>query len=121
MTTTRTDLTLATTAVAGRDWRSRAACLGTVEPELFFPVAETGPVHDAQVAAAEAVCARCPVVAACLAEALARIPHGVAGGLTAEERRALGRRAGRNVSAAQRWRNDAAERAGTAEAGGQAA
>ena len=121
--TTRTDLTLTTpaTLTTGRDWRSRAACLG-VDPELFFPVAEAGPVLDAQVAAAKAVCRRCPVVAECLAEARARIPYGVAGGLTEDERRALARRPGRADSAAQRQKPAmAAQRAGTAEAGGQAA
>lgn len=76
-----------------RDWRSRAACLD-VDPELFFPAAEAGPVYDVQVAAAKAVCHRCPVRAECLAEALARIPYGIAGGLTEDERRALRRRPG---------------------------
>ena len=56
---------------------------------LFFPAAESGPARDAQVAAAKAVCARCPVRAECLAEALARIPYGIAGGLTEHERRRL--------------------------------
>ena len=73
---------------AGRGWRDRAACRD-VDPETFFPTSETGPAHDAQVAAAKAVCAGCPVVAACLAEALARIPYGIAGGLTEHERRRL--------------------------------
>ncbi len=76
-----------------RDWRTRAACLD-VDPELFFPAAEVGPVHDAQVAAAKSVCARCPVRAECLAEALDRIPYGIAGGLTEDERRALRHRTG---------------------------
>ena len=71
---------------AGTEWRSRAACLD-IDPELFFPAAENGPVYDAQVAAAKDVCARCPVTAECLAEALERMPYGIAGGLTAEERR----------------------------------
>jgi S-DNA-T family DNA segregation ATPase FtsK/SpoIIIE len=35
------------------------------------------------------VCARCPVRSECLTDALSRIPHGIAGGLTADERRAL--------------------------------
>ncbi len=69
-----------------REWRSRANCLGK-DPELFFPAAERGPVYEAQVAAAKAVCAHCLVRAECLAEALVRLPHGIAGGLTAEERR----------------------------------
>ncbi len=79
---------------ARRDWRTRAACLG-VDPELFFPVAEAGPVYDAQIVAAKAVCARCPVRPECLAEALVRIPYGIAGGLTEDERRALRHRPGR--------------------------
>lgn len=105
-----------------RDWRTRAACLG-VDPELFFPVAETGPVLDAQVATAKAVCAHCPVRAQCLTEALTRIPYGIAGGLTEDERRALHRRSQRADSAAQRpvRTERVAQRAGTAEAGGQAA
>jgi WhiB family transcriptional regulator, redox-sensing transcriptional regulator len=69
-----------------REWRSRANCLGT-DPELFFPAAEHGPVYEVQVAAAKAVCEQCPVRAECLAEALVRLPYGIAGGLTAEERR----------------------------------
>lgn len=69
-------------------WRHRAACRDT-DPELFHPVATTGPDYEAQVAAAKAVCGRCPVTADCLAEALDRIPHGIAGGLTEHERHAL--------------------------------
>ena len=46
------------------DWRSQAACL-TVDPELFFPVGNTGPAI-AQIARAKEVCARCDVVETCL-------------------------------------------------------
>ena len=82
-----------------RDWRSDAACRGT-DPDAFFPVAEAGPAYERQVAAAKAVCAGCPVRAECLDEALARIPDGIAGGLTPAERRRLARgRAARRVSA----------------------
>ena len=102
-----------------RDWRSGAACLG-VDPELFFPTAEAGPVHDVQVRAAKQVCAGCPVVAACLAEALARIPDGIAGGLTPDERRALRRRDHHQITAARRALT-AAQRGDTDRAGGQAA
>ena len=73
-----------------REWRDRAACRG-VDPELFFPIAEPDPVYEEQVAAAKWVCARCPVREPCLAEALARIPNGIAGGLTEHERRQLQR------------------------------
>ncbi len=68
------------------EWRERARCR-SVEPETFFPTAEAGPVYEAQVAVAKSVCAKCPVRAECLDEALARIPFGIAGGLTPEERR----------------------------------
>jgi hypothetical protein len=66
------------------DWRSRAAC-HHVEPDTFFPASDRGP----EVARAKAVCAGCPVRNACLDEALRRIPEGIAGGLTAAERRIL--------------------------------
>ncbi len=69
-------------------WRTSAACLG--EPlDLFFPTAVVGPLYGAQVAAAKAVCARCAVVAACRADALAHAPYGIAGGLTEAERSAV--------------------------------
>jgi len=50
------------------DWRSQAACL-TVDPELFFPVGNTGPAI-AQIAEAKEVCARCEVIDTCLKWAL---------------------------------------------------
>lgn len=68
------------------DWRDAAACR-TTSPETFFPTAVAGPVYEAQVAVAKAVCAGCSVRAECLTEALVRIPEGIAGGLTPEERR----------------------------------
>lgn len=70
-----------------RGWRDRAACL-EVDPELFFPVGTDGPALE-QTVRAKAVCARCPVRAVCLSFALVAIPEGVAGGLSAPERRAL--------------------------------
>lgn len=73
-----------------REWRERAACRDA-DPELFFPTAESGPARDVEVAEAKAVCRRCPVRAQCLDEALARIPYGIAGGLTEHERRLLRR------------------------------
>jgi hypothetical protein len=63
-----------------------------VDPELFFLVGESGREVEAQGVAAKTVCSRCPVRAECLADALVGMPYGVAGGLTAEERRGLGAR-----------------------------
>jgi hypothetical protein len=70
------------------DWRSRAACRG-VDPDLFFPLPHDGEGVDR----AKAVCVVCPVRNQCLDEALRRIPEGIAGGLTATERRRLRRQA----------------------------
>jgi WhiB family transcriptional regulator, redox-sensing transcriptional regulator len=72
-------------------WMPRSACQGE-DPELFFPLAATGPAL-AQVIAAKAVCFRCAVRAACLAYALATGQAGIWGGTTQEERRAMRRSA----------------------------
>jgi hypothetical protein len=74
--------------LARADWRHRAACRDA-DPEIFFPVAESGPALDAAQAHALAYCARCPVRAECLAFALDVLPYGIAGGMTAEQRRGL--------------------------------
>jgi WhiB family transcriptional regulator, redox-sensing transcriptional regulator len=69
----------------GRDpgWRTRGACQ-TVDPETFFPA----PSESAE--AAVALCRTCPVRGSCLAWALeAGDLHGVWGGTTARERRAM--------------------------------
>ncbi|HZY00229.1 MAG TPA: WhiB family transcriptional regulator [Dermatophilaceae bacterium] len=72
-------------------WRDRAACLG-VDPELFFPIGNTGPALI-QAEEAKAVCRRCEVIEDCLSWAMdSRQEEGVWGGLAAEERRALRRR-----------------------------
>lgn len=76
------------------DWRDKAACL-TVDPELFFPVGNTGPALD-QIEKAKAVCGGCPVAENCLQYALeTNQDSGVWGGLSEDERRALKRRAAR--------------------------
>ena len=76
------------------DWRSRAACLDK-DPELFFPVGNTGPAVD-QIEKAKAVCARCTVTEICLQYALESCQDsGVWEGLSEDERRALKRRAAR--------------------------
>jgi WhiB family redox-sensing transcriptional regulator len=55
-----------------------------VDPELFFPAKG----EHGKAARAKQVCARCPVRAACLADAMAtRDQFGIRGGLTPNERR----------------------------------
>ena len=46
------------------DWRHNAVCRGE-DPELFFPVGNSGPAL-AQIAKAKLVCNRCPVSSQCL-------------------------------------------------------
>jgi WhiB family transcriptional regulator, redox-sensing transcriptional regulator len=71
---------------ATRDWRTLAACRHA-DPELFFPPGRDD-LAAGQVAAAKAVCARCPVCRECLAFAIAHRQHdGIWGGLTELERR----------------------------------
>lgn len=73
------------------DWRHRSACLDE-DPELFFPIGNTGPAI-LQIEEAKAVCRRCEVREQCLQWALeAGQDHGVWGGLSEDERRALKRR-----------------------------
>jgi WhiB family redox-sensing transcriptional regulator len=83
-----------TTRRINMDWRDSSACL-TVDPELFFPVGNTGPAVD-QIDKAKAVCGRCSVSEQCLQYALeTNQDSGVWGGLSEDERRALKRRAAR--------------------------
>jgi WhiB family redox-sensing transcriptional regulator len=73
------------------DWRHTAACLDE-DPELFFPIGNTGPAI-LQIEEAKAVCRRCDVVETCLRWALdTGQDAGVWGGLSEDERRALKRR-----------------------------
>lgn len=65
---------------AATEWRARAACRGT-NPALFYDL------HPDAVAAAQAVCAGCPVRHDCAAHAIAAgEEHGVWGGLAADQR-----------------------------------
>lgn len=73
------------------DWRHRSACLDE-DPELFFPIGNTGPAI-LQIEEAKLVCRRCDVREQCLQWALeSGQDHGVWGGLSEDERRALKRR-----------------------------
>lgn len=84
------------------DWRQHAAC-GAMDltgkplyhPELFFPPGNAGP-SLLQIEEAKTVCNGCSVVDACLDWALRNTDHGVAGGLSEDERRALKRRTARH-------------------------
>jgi WhiB family redox-sensing transcriptional regulator len=72
-------------------WRNRSACLDE-DPELFFPIGNTGPAL-LQIEEARAVCCRCEVVETCLSWAVeSRQDAGVWGGQSDDERRALKRR-----------------------------
>ncbi|MFJ6650572.1 WhiB family transcriptional regulator [Streptomyces sp. NPDC091290] len=74
--------------------RPQAACVGE-DPELFFPIGDTGPAL-LQIEEAKAVCRRCPLIESCLQDALDRNEtSGVWGGLSETERRKLKRRAAR--------------------------
>ena len=78
------------------EWVHRALCKDE-DPELFFPVGNTGPAAS-QIDAAKAVCTRCPVRVPCLEWAMQTAQDsGVWGGLTEEERRALRRARARGV------------------------
>ncbi|MGI8532307.1 MAG: WhiB family transcriptional regulator [Geodermatophilaceae bacterium] len=77
------------------DWRHRAICRDG-DPELFFPIGNTGPAL-LQIEQAKAVCRRCPVTQDCLTWALETGQDaGVWGGLSEDERRALKRRTARS-------------------------
>ena len=72
------------------DWRQCAACRHS-DPNLFFPIGDTGPAVE-HAEAAKAVCRQCPVRVDCLEYALtSNQDTGVWGGATEEERRKLRR------------------------------
>jgi WhiB family redox-sensing transcriptional regulator len=72
-------------------WRDRAACLDE-DPELFFPIGNTGPALI-QIDEAKAVCRSCQVIETCLKLAIdSGQDNGVFGGLSEEQRRSLKRR-----------------------------
>lgn len=71
--------------IAGQ-WIADAACV-YVDPEAFFPSAENGPTKAAQVRMARQVCSGCPVLHQCRDWAIESLAHGIAAGMTAQERR----------------------------------
>jgi WhiB family redox-sensing transcriptional regulator len=68
------------------NWREQGSCVGVADPDVFFP-----PDNDHEhLAPARSVCRACPVLGACLAEALGRTEiDGVWGGTTSAERRSM--------------------------------
>lgn len=96
------------------DWRHDSACL-TEDPELFFPIGNTGPAV-LQIEEAKAVCRRCPVTETCLRWAIdTGQDAGIWGGLAEDERRGLKRRTARALREAER--RAAAPRVERADAG----
>ena len=82
------------------DWRLHAACRDE-DPELFFPVGNTGPAL-LQVKEAKEVCEECTVSEQCLDLALENNQDsGVWGGTDELERRAMRRRQQRGRSRAR--------------------
>src|SRR5262249_61452743 len=72
------------------DWRHHAACR-EVDPELFFPIGNTGPAL-LQIDEAKQVCRRCPVTESCLQWAVESGQDSVVwGGMSEDERRAYKR------------------------------
>jgi len=79
------------------DWRRSAACRD-VDAEVFFPVDDLD-VRPSAAAAAQAICHGCPVVADCLAAAIANgDDDGVFGGMTPRQRRAYAAATRRGVA-----------------------
>lgn len=74
-----------TCLVTRGQWRSVAACR-SADPDLFFPISESGPAAE-QAMKAKAICAACQVRRECLAFALRTGQvHGIWGGTTEDER-----------------------------------
>lgn len=73
-----------------RVWRNSAACRDT-DPDLFFPVGQTGPAIN-HIASAREVCQTCDVKRECLEYALmTNQDAGIWGGTTEDERRKIRR------------------------------
>lgn len=78
---------------ADREWATAAVC-AQIDPEIFFP-------DGGSDTKAKRICARCPVTAECLADALGRNErYGVWGGLNVRERNRLRRHNHHDVQAA---------------------
>ncbi|MEI8081153.1 MAG: WhiB family transcriptional regulator [Actinomycetes bacterium] len=73
------------------DWRHKAACRDE-DPELFFPIGDTGPALI-QIEEAKQVCRACGVVDSCLQWSIETSQEaGIWGGLSEGDRRLVRRR-----------------------------
>ena len=96
------------------EWAARGACRHE-DPDLFFPIASTGPAL-AQIARAKEICGSCEVCADCLAYALETGQDcGIWGGTTEEERRAYRLARRREERRREERRRERAERRGDRE------
>ncbi|MFC9978411.1 WhiB family transcriptional regulator [Gordonia sp. NPDC127522] len=81
------DLCLPPALASNWQWQIGAACRGEPIDWFYPPLGVHGSRRKALEHRAKQACARCPVRARCLDHALrVHEPHGVWGGLTAEER-----------------------------------
>ncbi|MGO9657371.1 MAG: WhiB family transcriptional regulator [Acidimicrobiales bacterium] len=78
-----------TTTRGSGGWTERAACRDAPGSDFFSDLYRSH--KAAEIAAAKAICAKCPVRKQCLSAGLDE-EFGIWGGLTAEERRQLPRR-----------------------------
>ena len=69
------------------EWQADAACRGMDSAAFFHPVNERDAARENRIAAAKAICRRCPAIRECLEYALrVREPYGVWGGRSEDER-----------------------------------
>ncbi len=95
----RTTYAPSTDLPVNTDWRASSVCKDE-DPELFFPIGNTGPAL-LQIEEAKSACRRCPVMERCLQWALETgQEYGVWGGTDEDERRRMKGRAARKRAAA---------------------
>ena len=72
------------------EWQYQGSCRELPSEMFFHPDGERGPRRRNRENSAKAICASCPVIAACRTHALTMSePYGVWGGLTEDDRLAI--------------------------------
>ena len=72
------------------EWQLRAACRGMDSSLFFHPLNEQMPARRRRIAAAKAICGRCPALSDCRSHALTvQEPYGIWGGLSERDRASL--------------------------------